>query len=24
VQALIDDFCKASPRAREIRDHRNV
>lgn len=23
VEALIDAFCKASPKAREIRDHRN-
>jgi len=23
VDALIEAFCKASPRAREIRDHRN-
>ena len=23
VEALIDAFCKASPKAREIKDHRN-
>ena len=23
VEALINAFCKASPKAREIRDHRN-